>query len=179
MYGSEGTVRYRLRRPLTWVFLWRTRWVYARLARRAARDIADYTRSGFEVAGVVGVAASPSCGVYHTLDVPRSLEVIAGCPVASADARRFNAALLASARTAGEGYFIRALRRALARRRLDIPFAEHDLAAELQGGPLGPVTFRAARPAAQVANTAAGPGAGGGRIASSGTELGTARWVRR
>jgi uncharacterized protein YbbK (DUF523 family) len=142
MYGSEGTVRYRLRRPLTWVFLVRTRWVYARLARRVVRDVADYARSGFEVAGVVGVGASPSCGVFHTLDVPRSLEVIAGCPVASVDASRFNAALMASARTGGEGYFIRALRRGLARRGLDIPFAEHDLAAELHGGPVRAVAFR-------------------------------------
>jgi hypothetical protein len=44
-------MRYRLRHPLTMVFLWRTRWVYARLARRVVRDIADYARSGFEVAG--------------------------------------------------------------------------------------------------------------------------------
>ncbi len=138
MYGSEGTVRYRLRHPLTVVFLWRTRWVYARLARRVVRDIADYARSGFEVTGVVGVGGSPSCGVFHTLDVPRSLEVIAGCRAASADARRFNTALMASARIDGEGYFIRALRRGLARRGLAIPFQEHDLAAELQGGPGAP-----------------------------------------
>jgi uncharacterized protein YbbK (DUF523 family) len=132
MYGSEGTVRYRLRHPLTMVFLWRTRWVYARLARRVVRDIADYARSGFEVTGVVGVGASPSCGVFHTLDVPRSLEVIAGCQVTAADARRFNTALMASARIDGAGYFIRALRRGLARRGLTIPFQEHDLAASIQ-----------------------------------------------
>jgi uncharacterized protein YbbK (DUF523 family) len=134
MYGSEGTLRYRLRRPLTLVFLWRTRWVYGRLARRVVRDIADYARSGFEVAGVVGVGASPSCGVFHTLDVPRSLEVIAGCHVTAVDARRLNTALMASARIDGQGYFIRALHRGLARRGLAIPFREHDLAAELQDG---------------------------------------------
>ena len=104
-------------------------------ARRVVRDIADYARSGFEVTGVVGVGASPSCGVFHTLDVPRSLEVIAGCQVAAVDVRRFNTALMASARIDGAGYFIRALRRRLARRGLTIPFQEHDLAAELQDGP--------------------------------------------
>ena len=72
-------------------------------------------------------------GVSH-LDVPRSLEVIAGCQVAAVDARRFNTALMASARIDGQGYFIRALRRGLARRGLTIPFQEHDLAAELQDG---------------------------------------------
>jgi len=80
--------------------------------------------------------------VFRTLDVARSLEVIAGCPAASADAAKFNAALLASASIEAEGYFIRALRRRLARRRLQIPFAEHDLAAELQGGPIPAVEFR-------------------------------------
>jgi hypothetical protein len=79
----------------------------------------------------VGVGASPSCGVFHTLDVPRSLEVIAGSQLASADTRRFNTALMASARIDGQGYFIRALRRGLARRGLTIAFHEHDLAAEL------------------------------------------------
>jgi uncharacterized protein YbbK (DUF523 family) len=185
MYGAEGTLRYRLRHPLTWVFLGRTRWVYARLARRVARDAADYARSGFEVAGVVGVGASPSCGVVHTLDVRRSLGVIARCQVASVDACRFNAALLASARTAGEGYFIRALRRALTRRGLDIPFAEHDLAAEVRGGPARAITFHPARPAAEDTHTAATPGTGGGQprrggpLASPGTGPVVARRVRR
>jgi predicted secreted protein len=146
MYGSKGTVRYRLRRPLTWLFVCRTRWVYARLARRVVRDIADYARSGFEVAGVVGVGASPSCGVFYTLSMARSLEVIAGCPLASIDASRFNASLMASARIAGEGYFIRALRRGLARRGLDIPFQEHDLVAELQSGPAQPLRIPSGSP---------------------------------
>lgn len=53
---------------------------------------------------------SRSCGVWHTLDVGQALEVIAACPAALADASRFNAALMCSARTAGEGMFIRALR---------------------------------------------------------------------
>jgi uncharacterized protein YbbK (DUF523 family) len=161
MYGSEGTVRYRLRHPLTWLFVRHTRWVYARLARRVARDIADYTQSGFEVTGVVGVGASPSCGVFHTLDLSRSLEVIAGCQLASVDASQFNAALMGSAAADGEGYFIRALRRALGRRRLDIPFAEHDLAAELEGGPARAVTFWPAGPFAKDAHTTAAQGAGG------------------
>lgn len=141
VYGSEGTLAYRLRRPLARVFVWWTRLAYARLARRVARDVADYARSGFEVTGVVGVGASPSCGVWQTLDVGRALEVIATCPAALADASSFNAALMGSARAAGEGMFIRALRRALASRGLGIPFAEHDLAAELHGGPVPAIVF--------------------------------------
>ena len=92
--------------------------------------------------------------MFRALDVARSLEVIAGCPVASADAGRFNAGLLASAGIEGEGLFIRALRRRLARRRLDIPFAEHDLAAELHGGPVPPVEFGSAGPPEAVRHVA-------------------------
>jgi predicted secreted protein len=130
MYGSRGTIRYRLRRPLTWLLVGRTRLIYARLARRVVLDIADYVRSGFGVVGIVGIGASPSCGVFHTLDIPRALDVIAGYE-ATTNASRFNTTLMASARTEGEGYFIASLRRGLARRRLEIPFLEHDLASEL------------------------------------------------
>ncbi len=132
VHGSNGTMIYRLRRPLTRVFLWHSRFVYARLARQVVRDIADYDRSGFAVVGIMGVGSSPSCGVFHTLDVSQSLEVIARVDVATVDARRFNSALMGAARREGEGMFVRALRRGLRRRHLDVPFVEYDLAIELQ-----------------------------------------------
>jgi uncharacterized protein YbbK (DUF523 family) len=132
MYGSAGTLRYRLRRPLTWFFLVYSRLVYALLARRVVRDMADYVRSGFEVVGIVGVGASPSCGVFHTLDVRRSVEVAAGCTVGATDAATFNTSLMSTAVNAGSGYFIKALRRGLKHRHLMIPFYEHDLVTELR-----------------------------------------------
>lgn len=139
-YGSQGTMRYRLRRPLTTLFLWRTRRVYARLARQVASEITDYDRSGVEVSGVVGVGPSPSCGVVRTLDVRRSLEVIAACPLAEASTEWLNAELMSSAMVAGQGMFTRALRSEIRRRGLDVPFREHDLIAELRGRPgPGPV----------------------------------------
>ena len=54
---------------------------YWLLARRVAGQIADYQKSGFEVAGVVGVDASPTCGVATTLDLDASLGAILGCPL--------------------------------------------------------------------------------------------------
>jgi hypothetical protein len=45
----------------------RLRWRYRRLACGVARDVADYTNSGFDVVGVVGVAGSPSCGAGITM----------------------------------------------------------------------------------------------------------------
>lgn len=139
MYGSKGTPAYLVRRPLLWVFTWWTGLVYRRLAREVARDVADYRRSGFEVVGLVGVAASPTCGVTTTLDLRRSLEVVASCPLAQLTREVMNEQVVLACRTAGEGLFIRVLRRELRRRGLEVPMLEHDLVAELRGEPLGPL----------------------------------------
>ena len=139
MYASRGTVVYRFRHLLAALLLSWTRLVYARLARHVVRDIADYLRSGVEVVGIIGVAASPSCGVFRTLDVGGAVEVLAGCDLRALDPVRFNQALLAAALRQGQGRFVEVLRRELARRKLDVPFYEHDLIAEMRGGTVPPV----------------------------------------
>jgi predicted secreted protein len=50
--------------------------VFRRLARRVAAQIADYVASGFSVVGVIGVDGSPSCGVSTTVDVRSALREI-------------------------------------------------------------------------------------------------------
>ena len=137
IYGSHGTLRHRIRRPLTWAFLGYTRLAYRRLAGRVAREVADYVRSGFEVVGIVGIGTSPSCGVFQTLDVHRALDVLAHYDEASMDSHQVNDALMTSARRPGRGYFVHALQRELSRRQLEVPFFEHDLASELRGEPVG------------------------------------------
>ena len=89
-YGAEPGVLYKLRRPLLHRFIAYTRLVYGRMARRVALDIADYQRSGFEVIGVVGVGASPPCGLATTLDMTRSFDVLATCPLAFLDRKLMN-----------------------------------------------------------------------------------------
>jgi len=66
-YGSHPSLTYRLRRPLLWLFLLHTRTIYRRLAREIANQITDYQSSGVTVVAVIGVSASPSCGVRTTL----------------------------------------------------------------------------------------------------------------
>jgi predicted secreted protein len=133
MYGSKGSVRYALRGPLLRAFVWWTRLVYRRLARSVVRDIAEYRRSGIEVAAIVGVGASPSCGVATTLDLRRSLEVVASCPLAQLSREVVNEQAVLGCRQTGEGLFIRELQRELRRRHIEVPFLEHDLAAEMRG----------------------------------------------
>lgn len=132
MAGSRGTLRFRLRRPLLWIFGAYTRAVYRRLARAAARRIADYARSGFVVEGLVGVADSPSCGVRTTLALGRALDVLADVPLAALTRRVMNERVVAASVVPGQGWFIAALRRALARRGLDVPFFEVDASAALR-----------------------------------------------
>lgn len=126
MYASRGTLRYPVRRPLLPLFVAYTRWRYRRLASTVARDIADYVRSGYAVEGMLGIAGSPSCGVTVALDLHRSMDILAGCPLARLDRGTLNAEAIVGCRVAGNGLFVAALRRQLRHRHLTIPFFEHD-----------------------------------------------------
>jgi predicted secreted protein len=106
-FGSKGPLRYRSRRPLLWLFTRYTSLRYRGLARRMAGDIADYPRSGFAVAGIVGVAGSPSCGVHRTLELSGAVEAMAACPLATLDREAFNQQVIAANVVAGEGLFHR------------------------------------------------------------------------
>ena len=136
MYGSRGTLLYRLRHLLLPLFLSYTQWRYRRLAKEVVREIEDYVRSGFEVVGIVGVGGSPSCGVWSKLDLRQSLEVVAGCPLARLDRRVMNEEVVAGCLSKGEGLFIAALQRQLRRRHLTIRWYEHDLLSERTGQPI-------------------------------------------
>jgi uncharacterized protein YbbK (DUF523 family) len=136
LYGSRGTLLYRLRHLLFPLFLRYTQWRYQILAKEVVGDIEDYVRSGFEVVGVVGVGGSPSCGVCSSLDLRRSLEVVATCPLARLDRRVINEEAVAGCLSEGEGLFIAALQRQLRRRHLTIRWYEHDLLSEIAGQPL-------------------------------------------
>lgn len=110
-------------------FLVYTRLRYRGLARRVARSIADYHANGIEVVGIVGVGASPSCGVATTLDVPAVLDALVGCPLDRLDRAVVNDAVSAATRP-GAGIFTDELDRALCRRGLDVTRLEHDLRSE-------------------------------------------------
>lgn len=130
IYGSQGTLLYRLRGAILPLFVLYTRWKYRHLAKEVVRDIEDYVHSGFEVVGIVGVGGSPSCGVCNRLDLRRSLEVVAGCPLAKFDRQVMNQEAVAACLSEGEGLFIAAIQRKLRRKRLSIRWYEHDLLSE-------------------------------------------------
>ncbi|MBK9180520.1 MAG: DUF523 domain-containing protein [Acidimicrobiales bacterium] len=113
-----------------------TRLRYRRLAARVARQVSDYVTDGFEVVGIVGVGASPSCGVATTLDVTSSLGAVAGCPPGCLDRRWMNEHVVAAAARPGRGLFVEALDRALDRRGLSVAWFEHDLRSEWPESPV-------------------------------------------
>ncbi|HEX9133699.1 MAG TPA: hypothetical protein VF844_15515 [Ktedonobacteraceae bacterium] len=136
IYSSKGTLLYRLRHVLLPLFIWYTRWMYGQLAKEVVRDIEDYVRSGFAVVGIVGVGGSPSCGVCSRLDLWRSLEVVANCPLARLDRQLMNEEAIAACLGEGEGLFIEAIQRRLRRKHLTIRWYEHELLTEIRGQPV-------------------------------------------
>lgn len=133
LYHSKGGPLYPVRGILLGAFVWWTKMIYRRLARRVGGEVADYHRAGMGVAGVVGIGASPTCGVTTTVDLRASLEVVAACPAAALTRDVMNEQAVLACRRPGEGLFIAELDRELRRRRLTLPALEHDLAAELHG----------------------------------------------
>lgn len=57
---------------------------------------------------------------------------MAACPLAALERGTFNRDVVAANVIAGEGLFVAALRRALRRRHIRVPFEEHNLLFEMQ-----------------------------------------------
>lgn len=130
-YGAEAGRLWPVRSLLLAVFTAYTRARYRRLARRVAGEMGDYVRSGFSVAGLVGVGGSPSCGVRTTLDVRRWLEVVGRYRESDLEPGRMNSEAIAANAVPGQGWFIQALDRRLHSAGIEVPYTEHDLLAEL------------------------------------------------
>ncbi len=132
-FGARGTLRYRVGIALLPLMLMYTRAVYRGLAREVGHQIQDHVESGVEVIGIVGIDASPSCGVNRTLQIRRSLEAL-GALRDDATGSEVND-IVRSAAIDGEGLFVTSLKRQLARLGLTVPFGAHDLLRELDGLP--------------------------------------------
>jgi predicted secreted protein len=130
-YGADARLSFRLRAMLFPLMVFYTRHVYRRLARQVANQIQDYLASGFEVLGVIGVDGSPSCGMQTTMNLERAFVQVGRLqPVATvADVN----AIVRSNAIGGRGLFVALLEEELRRRSLTVPFAAHDLMAELEG----------------------------------------------
>lgn len=133
-YGSKGKLRYKFRRLLLPIALWYTRNNYRKLAYKTANMIQDYQKSGYKVLGVVGVDASPSCGVTTTLNLPDSLTLLGNLMQKTTSADDVNQ-IVRKMVINGQGLYIRLLQRILKKRGINIPFSAHDIIGELDEKP--------------------------------------------
>ena len=134
-FGVRHSVLWWLRRPILRAFTWYTKFRYRLLARQVAADVRDYQRSGFTVAGVVGVAGSPSCGITKTLDVGRWLDVVSRYRPDRVSREELNREAVIANVVPGEGWFMRALLSRLGRLDRPVDRFEHDLIRELGSRP--------------------------------------------
>jgi predicted secreted protein len=114
-----------------------TAFEYGRLAHRTADQIVDYVESGFEVVEVLGVGASPSCGVATTIDLDAAVAAMAHCDRGALTPATVIGRVVAANVVDGPGIFLDKLQRRLARRGISVPFREHDLLAELRAARVG------------------------------------------
>jgi predicted secreted protein len=131
-YGTKGTFLYHVNRLFLPLFRLYIKLLYRRLAKSTAEQVKDYIVSGYSVVGVMGIDGSPSCGVNTTLDLDRSLELVASMDVESVTVEQMNDVIRQSLAD-GRGLFTIALQKELSRRHIDVPFDAHDLVAELNG----------------------------------------------
>lgn len=115
------------------IFVSYTRYTYRKLARRVAREMADYQASGYEVVGVVGIDGSPSCGVNTTLDIKSSYDYFSKTSRNDLHRETFNKNLYAECLRKGRGIFTLALKKACEKKGINLKFFSHDLVAEVNG----------------------------------------------
>ena len=136
-FGARHRPSWVLRGPMLSASTWYTKLRYRLLARRVANEIRDYVRSGYSVAGVVGVDGSPSCGVRTTLDVHDWLDVVAGYRTDRVDRGELNRDAVIANTMPGSGWFMDALVRRLRRLGVPQPVSAHDLVGELEADASG------------------------------------------
>lgn len=130
-FAARKSALWPLRRLAVLALVAFTKVRYRLIAHHVAGEIEDYQRSGYQVTGLVGVAASPSCGVGTTLDVGAWLDAVGQVELENLEASTVNRAVITSARP-GRGWFMTALVRRLENRGIvPPPLLEHDLLAEL------------------------------------------------
>lgn len=115
------------------LFIAYTRHAYRRLAKKVAREMADYQRNGFEIIGAVGVDGSPSCGVQTTLDMRKSFDYFSSVEPEALNREDMNLKLYRDCLVEGRGIFTQALEAACNRKGVRLRTLSHDLVAEWRG----------------------------------------------
>lgn len=130
-YGIKKSFLNYFRKVYSLFFIWRTKQIYKRLALQVASEVEDYLNSDFQVVGIIGVNGSPSCGVTASLDINKSADYLAGIDINQIDSHKLNEQLYGKYLVGCEGLYIRALKKALQSKRLQVKILEHNLLSEI------------------------------------------------
>lgn len=131
-YGIEGSFLYTSRNLLMPLMLFYTKLIYRRMAGETIRQIIDYSDSGFDVHGIIGIDGSPTCGVNRTLDFMEAFEGLAHLKPDTITTSNANQVVRECLKD-GKGLFIEVLQEKLRNRKVDLRFWGHDLIEELDG----------------------------------------------
>jgi len=113
------------------LFMWRTKMIYRKIAKEVVHEIQDYLNAGFEVIGIIGISASPTCSISKTIDGTKFLDYLAGKKVDEINRKELNEMSIKNALVDGNGMYITELKQILKRKKIDIKFYEHDLIKEM------------------------------------------------
>ncbi len=130
--GIQGRFFYSLRNVLFRIFIWHSRRVLRKMAREVVRQVKDYARAGYEVLGLLGIGGSPTCGVFHTLDLTK-FETLANFKIETLNKEEFNKIIYEQFYCPGQGLFIQELEQILKQHQINLLFFEHDLKEEMAG----------------------------------------------
>ncbi len=133
-YGSKGIIWCWLRKLLLPIALLYTKHVYRKLANQAVYLIEDYKNSDIKILGLVGVDASPSCGVCTTINIPKAVMSLGRITKDLTSSDDINQIVMKNVE-AGQGFYIERIKRELNKRGINIPFIAHDIINELKGNP--------------------------------------------
>ena len=83
--------------------------------------------------GIVGVSASPTCGVNTSLDITKFTDFLSDTTVEAINRRRLNEVYIKNSLVTRSGIFIDVLKNLMKKSNLHIKFYEHDLIKEING----------------------------------------------
>jgi predicted secreted protein len=130
--GSKGKPVAAFFKLLFPFFIAYTKWKYARLASTTAAQIKAYADAGYEIAGLMGIDGSPTCGVSNTVDMKKSFHYIAALTTDSLNRSAYNNNLYRICKINGRGLFINILSQKLEKMGININFSSISIEEEMK-----------------------------------------------
>jgi predicted secreted protein len=114
-------------------FIWNTKRIYKRIAKGVIDEIRDYEKSGFHVVGIVGVSASPTCGVTKSVKISSFIKFMEKSNPREINREKLNKEYIMGSLVNNSGLFIEELKKMLEKKKINVRFYEYDFVKEIEG----------------------------------------------